>query len=82
MGPKCSTFEMGGNVQIVGNGNSAVVINGVSYNISSLFNTAVDAIMQRYRSELILMQFTSVSLVLLLLRFLMPRSIVDKRKII
>ncbi|CAF4617426.1 unnamed protein product [Rotaria socialis] len=83
MGPKCSTFEMGGNVQIVGNGNSAVVINGVSYNISSLFNTAVDAIMQRYRSELILMQFTSVSLVvilvLLLLRFLMPRSIVDKR---
>ncbi|CAF2146149.1 unnamed protein product, partial [Rotaria magnacalcarata] len=46
MGPKCSTFEMGGNIQIVGNGNSAVVINGVSYNISSLFNTAVDAIMQ------------------------------------
>lgn len=77
---------MGGNVQIVGNGNSAVVINGVSYNISSLFNTAVDAIMQKYRSELILMQLTSVSLVvilvLLLLRFLMPRSIVDKRKII
>jgi hypothetical protein len=86
MGPKCSTFEMGGNVQIVGNGNSAVVINGVSYNISSLFNTSVDAIMQRYRSELILMQFTSVSLVvilvLLLLRFLMPRNFVDKRKII
>ncbi|CAF4567687.1 unnamed protein product [Rotaria socialis] len=74
---------MGGNIQIVGNGNSAVVINGVSYNISRLFNTAVDAIMQKYRSELILMQFTSVSLVvilvLLLLRFLMPRSIVDKR---
>ncbi|CAF3836217.1 unnamed protein product [Rotaria magnacalcarata] len=51
MGPKCSTFEMGGNIQIVGNGNSAVVINGVSYNISSLFNTAVDAIMQSMKTS-------------------------------
>ena len=84
MGPKCLTLQIDGKVHILGNGNSAVIINGVSYNISSLFNTAVSLIMQKYRSELILIQFTTVSLViisaLLVVRFLMPRSVIDKGK--
>jgi hypothetical protein len=82
MGPKCSTIQIGGNVGISGNGNSALIINGISYNISSIFNTAVNVIMQRYRSELILMIFTSVSLVaisaLLVVRCIVPRSTVIK----
>ena len=86
MGPKCSTFQIDGEVHISGNGNSAVMINGVSYNISSLFNTAISLIMQKYRSELILIQFTAISLVVisafLVVRFLMPRSVIDKDKTI
>ena len=86
MGPKCSTFQIDGKVDISGNGNSAVTINCVSCNISSLFNTAISLIMQKYRSELILIQFTAVSLVvisaLLVVRFLMPRSVIDKGKTI
>ena len=86
MGPKCSTLQIDGKVQISDNGNSAVIINGFSYNISSLFNTAISLIMQKYRSELILIQFTAVSLVvisaLLVVRFLMSRSVIDKGKTI
>ena len=82
MGPKCSTLQMGGNVDISGTGNSAVIINGISYNISSIFNTAINLIMQKYRFELILMHFTSISLVLmsalLIFRCFMPRRAIDK----
>ena len=86
MGPKCSTLQIDDKVHISGNSNSAVIINGVSHNISSLFNTVVSLIMQKYRSELILIQFAAVSLVvisaLLVVRFLMPRSVIDKGKTI
>ena len=86
MGPKCSTLQIDGKVHISGNGNSAVITNGVSYNISRLFNTAVSLIMQKYRSELILIQFTAVCLgiisALLVVRFLMPRNVIDKGKTI
>ncbi|CAM4803462.1 unnamed protein product [Rotaria magnacalcarata] len=39
MGSKCSTLQIGGKVHISGNGNSPLIINGITYNISSLFNT-------------------------------------------
>ena len=86
MGPKCSMVQIGDNVDISGNGNSAIIIKGISYNISSIFNTAVNLIMQKYRSELILMQITSVSLVvisvLVVVRCLIPRSAVGNGEII
>ncbi|CAF4308670.1 unnamed protein product [Rotaria socialis] len=45
MRSKCSTLQIGGKVHISGNGNSPLIINGITYNISSLFNTVavVDA---------------------------------------
>ncbi|CAM4981728.1 unnamed protein product, partial [Rotaria socialis] len=39
MGSKCSTLQIGGKVHISGNGSSPLIINGITYNISSLLNT-------------------------------------------
>jgi hypothetical protein len=86
MGSQCSTSPIRNSVGILGSGNSAVIINGMSYNISNMFNVAVKLVMQEYRSELILMQFTSVSLVVILILLVVwcfsPRSIVVKGEII
>ncbi|CAF5192472.1 unnamed protein product, partial [Rotaria magnacalcarata] len=82
MGSKCSTLQIGGKVHISGNGNSPLIINGITYNISSLFNTVVSMTMRQYRSELILVQFISAFVVLisvlLTVRFLISRFPVDK----
>ncbi|CAF5087430.1 unnamed protein product [Rotaria magnacalcarata] len=82
MGSKCSTLQIGGKVHISGNGNSPLIINGIIYNISSLFNTVVSMTMRQYRSELILVQFISAFVVLisvlLAVRFLISRFPVDK----
>ena len=82
MGSKCSTNQLGGTVGILGNGNSAIIINGIQHNISGVFNTAVNLIMQKYRFELILMHFTSVFLVvisvLLVVRCIILRGAVSK----
>ena len=60
MGSKCSTYHIGGQVHISGDRNAAVIINGTSYNISSLFNAAIDIVMHRHRSEMILIQLASI----------------------
>lgn len=82
MGSKYSTFDMHGTIHIYGHGNSAVIINGISYNITSLFNTALHLIMKRYRSELILIQFISVLVLivatLIAIQFFIKRGIIEK----
>ncbi|CAF0765890.1 unnamed protein product [Adineta steineri] len=86
MGPKFSTCQVGSNVGIFGNGNSALIINGVSYNISNIFSAAANVFMQKYRSEFIIMQFTSIALViisvLLVAQCLISRSAPGKGEII
>lgn len=62
MGGTCSSIQLGGDVHIPGNGNSAIIFNGVSYNILSIFNSAVNLIVQKYRFESIIIQFTSIGL--------------------
>lgn len=82
MGPKCSKNPIHNSVGITGNGNSAIVINGINYNISNIFESSINFVMQAYRLELILTQFTSLSLIListlLLLRCLRLRSATGK----
>jgi hypothetical protein len=82
MGPKCSTLQLGGDVNIPGNGNSAIIFNGVPYNISNIFNSAVNLIMEKYRSELIMIQFTSAFLITIslywIILYLVPKNTVKK----
>ncbi|CAF1507479.1 unnamed protein product [Adineta ricciae] len=66
MGPRCTTLQLGGNVNIPGNGNSAIIFNGVSYNLSSIVNNGLSVIMEKYRSELIIIQFSSIVLMTIL----------------
>ena len=84
MGSTCSTIQTGGEIDISGNGNSAIIINGLRHNVSNMFNTAVNLITQKYRFELILIHFTSVLLMMIstlfIIRFLMSHSAVEKGK--
>lgn len=84
MGPRCSRLPMRTNIGIWGNGNSATVIHGNDYNISSILQTAVGVTMDTYRSELIFIQFAIFSLVMMLtmliLRCLLLRSGTGKIK--
>ncbi|CAF1477371.1 unnamed protein product [Adineta steineri] len=66
MGPRCTTLQLGGDVSIPGNGNSAIIFNGIPYNISNIFNNALNITMEKYRSELIIIQFSSVFLMTIL----------------
>ncbi|CAF1628509.1 unnamed protein product [Adineta ricciae] len=79
MGGKCSSVQLGGDVHIPGNGNSAIIFNGVPYNISSIFNNAVDLVVQKYRFESIIIQFTSFGLTIISLCMLIV-CLVSRRK--
>lgn len=84
MGPKCTTLQLGGDVNIPGNGNSAIIFNGVPYNISYIFNNALNIIMEKYRSELIIIQFSSIFLMTILwcviILYLVLKRVVNKGK--
>ena len=84
MGGACSSVQLGGDVHIPGNGNSAIIFNGVPYNISSIFNNAVNLIVQKYRFESIVIQFTSIGLLTIslcmLILCLVSRKAVKKGK--
>ena len=84
MGPRCSTLPPSEMIGIIGNGNSAIIINGVSYNISSIFTTAADAVLKKYRSGWVFLAFALVSLTiistLLLIRLLLMRNNGNNRK--
>ena len=86
MGPRHSTPPVNNNINVSGNGNLAILINGVQHNISSMFDTAVDMVMQKYRSELILVHFTWIMLMAILIFFIIlclkPESCELKSKII
>lgn len=64
MGGRCSTIPTNNNILIAGSGNSAIMINGVRYNISRIFNNAVNVVVQKYRAELILVHLMSIVLML------------------
>ena len=78
MGPRCSTLPPSEMIGIVGNGNSAIIINGVSYNISSILTTAADVMLKKYRIGWVFLAFSLVLLTLisalLLIRLLLLRS--------
>lgn len=84
MGAQLSMLNFDNKLQISGNGNSALIINGLRYNISDIFNTAVNVAMEKYRSELIFMYFTSISLLVLIavavVQCLIARHSVQNRK--
>ena len=86
MGPRCSTLPPSEIIGIIGNGNSAIIINGVSYNISSMLTTAADVMLKKYRSGWVLLAFALVSLTivstLLMIRLLLMRSNGTNRKTI
>ena len=84
MGPRCSTLPPSEMIGIIGNGNSAIIINGVSYNISSILTTAADVMLKKYRPGWVFLAFALVSLTivstLLLIRLLLMRSNNNNRK--
>ena len=84
MGPRCSTLPPSEMIGIIGNGNSAIIINGVSYNISSIITTAADVMLKKYRSGWVFLAFALVSLTiistLLLIRILLMRGNGNNRK--
>ena len=85
MGLRYSTPTANNNINVFGDGNLAILINGVQHNISSMFDTAVSAVMQKYRSELILVHFTWIVLMAILIFFIIvclkPESCEHKSKI-
>ena len=84
MGPRCSTLPPSEMIGIIGNGNSAIIINGVSYNISSILTTAADVMLKKYRPGWVFLAFALVSLTivstLLMIRLLLMRSNINNRK--
>ena len=84
MGPRCSTLPPSEMIGIIGNGNLAIIINGVSYNISSILTTAAEVVLKKYRYGWIILAFSLVLLTtisaLLLIRLLLMRSNANNRK--
>ncbi len=86
MGPRHSTHQLTNEIGISGNHNIALMLNGVNYNLSSVFIGAVDRIVEGYRSDLIRVHFASAFLILIItsmmIRCLISRHRVEKREII
>ena len=84
MGARCSTLPPSEMIGIIGNGNSAIIINGVSYSISSILTTAADVMLKKYRYGWIFLAFALFLLTmisaLLLIRLLLMRSNGNNRK--
>ena len=85
MGRSHSKYFLMNKIGISGNHNLAFMVNGVNYNISSIFDETINQIVEGYRSDLILVHFTSVSLMLILIsviiRCLISDCAVAKREI-
>ena len=86
MGPRCSTLPPSEMIGIVGNGNSAIIINGVSYNISSILTTAADVMLKKYRFGWVFLAFslvllTLISAVLLILLLLLRGHGINRKTI-
>ena len=66
MRPRCSSLPPSEMIRIIDNGNSATIINGVSYKISSIFTTAADVMLKKYRPGWVFLAFALVSLTIVL----------------
>jgi len=65
MGDICSKDHKQVNVGIIGNGNSAFVVNGLTFNLTSILESAITFTIKKYRIEVIAIQLVSFCLVLL-----------------
>ena len=65
MGVSSSKCENRVNVDIVGNGNSAFVLNGVTFNITNMLETTIIFTIRKYRVEVIGIQLVSFCVILL-----------------
>jgi hypothetical protein len=85
MGGDCSKCFKGHNIEIVGHGNSALIINGVTFNITSMLEPVITLTIKQYRFEMITMHFASIFLVLLfvfiIIRYLMSHRHVNGKAI-
>ncbi|CAF1486565.1 unnamed protein product [Adineta ricciae] len=64
MGDSYSKCKNRVNVDIVGNGNSAFVLNGVTFNVTNMLETTVIFTIKKYRVEVIAIQLVSFCVIL------------------
>jgi hypothetical protein len=85
MGGDCSKYSTKYRVGIIGNANSAIIVDGITLNISSILETVVIRTIKYYRFEFITLYLVSAFLVLLCtimaIRYFMSRHHVEKGKV-
>ncbi|CAF0899930.1 unnamed protein product [Adineta ricciae] len=64
MGDNHSKCQNRVNVDIIGNGNSAFVLNGVTFNVTNLLETTIIFAIKKYRVEVIAIQLVSFCVIL------------------
>ena len=65
MGDICSKGQNWINLNINGNGNSAFIMNSVTFNLTSILETAIIFTIKKYRVDIISIQLVSFGLILL-----------------